>query len=109
MTQAHASPAGRPASGRTMDSFLQANEKVIGLGMLVLAGLFALIPLVNLFWLIRKEPANLPVGLWGMALASSFLFGGLWIRLREPTREIGPIDGLRLALLTVGSLAGLVT
>lgn len=109
MTQPQASGDTKATGGRPLDAFLQANEGAIGIGLLVAAGLFLIVPLVNLIWNFRSQPTNGPVAVWGMALAAVALFGGLWLRLREPTREIGPIDGVRLALLTVGSLAGLAT
>jgi hypothetical protein len=109
MTQPHTAPAEKPTPERTLDDFLRKHERSIGIGLLIAAGLFAIIPFINLIWVIQSKQSNVPVAGWGLMLAVTCLFGGLWLRLREPTKEIGALDGVRLTVLTVGSLAGLVT
>ena len=101
-------PAGA-APGQTLDAFLQRNRENIGLGLLVVGGAFLLVPLLNLIWLIQSKSANVPVAVWGFLVALTCLVGGLWIRLAEPTQNLGRLDVVRLAVLTVGSVVGLVT
>jgi hypothetical protein len=113
---------------------LSRNRKNTGYALLVIAVLFALIPLwmVYRYKLAGAKPADaaatedkkavdetkpaterelryLPVMIWGGALALIFMGGGVWYLLSEDTSPLNSIDAARLMVLTIGGLSGLVT
>jgi len=79
----------------------------LGIGLLVAAGLLAIIPIyssIEYTW-----DFVWPVTVWGAVLALTALFGGLWAVLGEPETEARTREFLRLLALTVGGVAGLAT
>lgn len=115
-------------------STLARYRKQTGYGLLIVAVLFALIPL----WMVyhykvagsqsqdtsvkeekkgieetkpaaEKELRYVPVMLWGGFLALIFMGAGVWYLLSEETGTLNAVDATRLMVLTIGGLSGLVT
>jgi len=113
---------------------LARNRKQTSYALLVIAVLFALIPL----WMVyhykyaaakeaetagaeekktadqakpapEKQLRYLPVMIWGGALALIFMGAGVWYLLSEETGAWNAADATRLMVLTIGGLSGLVT
>jgi hypothetical protein len=126
------SPAVEAPSG--LLAKLARNRKQTGYALLIVAVLFALIPL----WMVyhykyaaakatessaaeeKKSPEEakpapetqihyVPVMIWGGALALIFMGAGVWYLLSEETGGWNPADATRLIVLTIGGLSGLVT
>src|SRR5436190_12015694 len=124
----------QPDSPPGLLSALARNRKPTGYALLVIAALFALIPL----WMVyhykwsRVQPAEpaaaeerkpaeeaksaparelryVPVMLWGGLLALIFMGAGVWYLLSEEIGTLNAIDATRLMVLTIGGLSGLVT
>jgi gliding motility-associatede transport system auxiliary component len=132
MTTPHTDNAA--SSPPALLAVLSRNRKNTGYALLVIAVLFALIPLwmVYHYKLAGAKPADVaatedkkstdetqpaaekelryvPVMLWGGALALIFMGGGVWYLLTEETSPLNEIDATRLMVLTIGGLSGLVT
>src|SRR5947209_5091657 len=115
-------------------SILARNRKPTGYALLVIAALFALIPLwmVYHYKLARVQPLEtagaeenkpaeeakpaperelryVPVMLWGGLLALIFMGAGVWYLLSEEIGTFNAADATRLMVLTIGGLSGLVT
>jgi hypothetical protein len=124
-------PVSDSASG--LLSLLARNRKQTGYALLVIAALFALIPLwmVYHYKLARVKPAEtvgaeekqpeeakaapdrelryVAVMLWGGLLALIFMGAGVWYLLSEEIGTFNVADATRLMVLTIGGLSGLVT
>jgi hypothetical protein len=123
-----------PDSPRGLLAVLAGNRKQTGYALLIIAILFALIPL----WMVyhykyaaakttessaleekkaleeakqtpEKEIRYVPVMIWGGALALIFMGAGVWYLLSEETGAWSAADATRLIVLTIGGLCGLVT
>jgi ABC-type uncharacterized transport system len=121
-----------PVSDRSpgLLSLLARNRKQTGYALLVIAVLFALIPL----WMAyhykfaagksseataegveeikpvpERELRYLPIMIWGGALALIFMGAAVWYLLSEETSPLSALDATRLMVLTIGGLSGLVT
>src|SRR6266487_3197966 len=115
-------------------AMLSRNRKNTGYALLVIAVLFALIPLCMVYHYklegakpidaVTTEDKNssdeakpaaerefryVPVMIWGGALALIFMGSGVWYLLTEETSPLNAIDATRLMVLTIGGLSGLVT
>src|SRR5262249_7485214 len=116
-------------------STLARYRKQTGYGLLIIAVLFALIPLWMVYHYriagtksadssavsedkkktdetkpaVEKELRYIPVMLWGGFLALIFMGAGVWYLLSEETGNLNAIDATRLMVLTIGGLSGLVT
>src|SRR6266481_1258064 len=123
-----------PDTPRGLLSVLARNRKPTGYTLLVIAALFAVIPL----WMVyhyklarvqsgesvgaeENKPAEeakpaperelryVPVMIWGGALALIFMGAGVWYLLSEESGAWDAADATRLMVLTIGGLSGLVT
>jgi hypothetical protein len=115
-------------------SALARNRKPTGYALLVIAALFALIPLwmVYHYKLAREKPTDtaaveekkpaeeskpgpekelryVPVMLWGGLLALIFMGAGVWYLMSEEIGALNAADATRLMVLAIGGLSGLVT
>jgi hypothetical protein len=104
MTDTH-DPLPRVDQSSTWLVRLNHNRKPAAYGLLVLALVLALIPLLTL---IKVRWDYAPLTLWGGLMALIALGGGLYLLLRESPAE-QDVDSLRLAVLSAGGLAGLGT
>jgi len=133
MTTPISDNASAPNSPPALLAMLARNRKNTGYAMLVIAVLFALIPLWMVYHYkmagvkpveaaaedkkssieIKPEPEKelryVPVMIWGGALALIFMGAGVWYLLAEETSPLNAVDATRLMVLTVGGLSGLAT
>jgi hypothetical protein len=91
-------------SGQTWEALGQLKRQT-GIGLLVVAALFALIPILMAF---KYRGDYLSVSIWGAGLALVALMAGLWRLLAQPAR-LTPADATRLLILVLGGLGGLLT
>ena len=108
MTNAHTRPAPAPTRGN-VEGWVAANRQRLVVGLLVGAGVLAVIPLWHLILYYRDRSGNTAVFCWGLALALLALFGGLYLVFDEPGRAPGREARYRLLILALGGLAGACT
>lgn len=98
-----------PPTGVTLEEWMAARRDTLANVLLAGAVLLAIIPLLQLVLNFRSHSGNLFVGVWGAVLCLVVLFGGLYLKIEQPTTGAAPDGRYRLLALGLGGAAGLVT
>ena len=108
MAKQQGQATSRPA-GMTLEEWMAAHRGTLANVLLGVAVLLAIIPLVQLILNFRSHSGNLYIGLWGGVLCLLVLFGGLYLKIEQPTAGAAPDGRYRLLVLGLGGVAGLFT